>query len=100
MSPPALLSATVSTAVPAAGKFSGTTIIVRSVMYAGGSKTVKGSCACDTTFVVAVRGTGPIALPSTVLSVHKNVESLVEVCPGASAVLSTVVVTLGASSSC
>lgn len=67
---PALLAAAVATAVSAAGKFSGTTIIVRSLMYAGGSKTVKGSCACDTPFVVRVRGTGPMALPSTVLSVH------------------------------
>lgn len=72
LSPSSLLSATVSTAVSAAGKLPGTTAIVRSVIYAGGSKTVKGSCACDTTFVVAVRGTGPMALPSTVLSVHMN----------------------------
>lgn len=67
---PTLLAAAVATAVSAAGKLPGTTTMVRSLMYAVGPKTVKGPCACDTPFVVRVRGTGPIALPSTLLSVH------------------------------
>lgn len=95
-----LFAATGTTAVSATGKLSGTTTMVRSLMYAVGSMTVKGSCACDTPFVVRVRGTGPMALPSTVLSVHMNMESLVEGWPGASTVLSTVVSTSGTSSSC